>query len=65
MSDLSGMRCRIALAEGLSVLAACGGSVRHAGVRASHADPGEAGTLVVRPEAPPFRAREMSLTESL
>ena len=31
------------LAEGLSVLAACGGSVRHAEVRASHAAPVEAG----------------------
>lgn len=31
------------LAEGLSVLAACGGSIRHAGVRASHAAPVEAG----------------------
>jgi putative transposase len=31
-------------AEGLSVLAACGGSVRHGEVRASHAAPGEAGT---------------------
>jgi putative transposase len=32
------------LAEGLSVFAACGESVRRAGVRASHAAPGEAGT---------------------
>jgi putative transposase len=31
------------LAEGLSVLAACGGSVRHAEARASHAAPVEAG----------------------
>jgi putative transposase len=31
------------LAEGLSVLAACGGSVRRGEVRASHAAPGEAG----------------------
>lgn len=32
------------LAEGLSVFAACGGGVRRAEVRASHAAPGEAGT---------------------